>query len=105
LKLWLSKGRLGVPEGGAGYPYNFKKIGYRLQLASAGFSPEALLIRVERHVLGIRHPIIERRFRLADFIEVKGQSSPTELCQSIFLRQPLVAKAPCRIAIATTIVE
>ena len=115
-----------APEGDAGYPpHNIKKIGeegYRLELALAGFSPEELSIRVERDGLIIagRKPFppdrkflyesiaarsFERRFGLADLVEVKGAEFINGILSIDFLRRPPVAKAPCRIAIATTTVE
>jgi molecular chaperone IbpA len=93
-----------APERDAGYPsHNIKKNGtegYRFELALAGFSPDELLIRVERDVLiiarrkssdpdrklpyeSIAARSFERRFGLADLMRSRAQNPLTEFCRSI----------------------
>lgn len=84
----------GVPAETSPYPpYNIERLGensYRISMAVAGFSPSDLKIEVKEGLLSVRgekadegkdreflHRGIaarsfERRFQLADFVEVKG---------------------------------
>jgi molecular chaperone IbpA len=90
-----------APKRDAGH--NIKKNGaegYRFELALAGFSPDELLIRVERDVLiiarrkssdpdrklpyeSIAARSFERRFGLADLMRSRAQNPLTEFCRSI----------------------
>ena len=93
-----------APKRDAGYPpHNIKKNGaegYRFELALAKFSPDELLIRVERDVLIIARRkssdpdrklpyktiaarSFERCFGLADLMRSRGQKSLTEFRRSI----------------------
>ncbi|MCC0037909.1 MAG: Hsp20 family protein [Brucellaceae bacterium] len=87
---------LAQPEGGQSYPpYNIERTGddaYRISMAVAGFSDEDISIEAHRNVLtvkgeknenaeqdggevlyrGIASRAFERRFQLADFVEVQG---------------------------------
>ena len=87
---------LGQPEGGQSYPpYNIERTGedaYRISMAVAGFSDEDISIEAHRNVLtvkgeraadangegsevlyrGIASRSFERRFQLADHVEVVG---------------------------------
>ena len=87
---------LAQPEGGQSYPpYNIERTGddaYRISIAVAGFSDEDISIEAHRNVLtvkgeknenaeqdggevlyrGIASRAFERRFQLADFVEVQG---------------------------------
>ena len=87
---------LAQPEGGQSYPpYNIERTGddaYRISMAVAGFSDEDISIEAHRNVLtvkgeknenaeqdggevlyrGIASRAFERRFQLAEFVEVQG---------------------------------
>ena len=87
---------MGTPEGGQTYPpYNIERTGensYRISMAVAGFSEDEISIEAHRNVLtvkgeranettgegseilyrGIASRSFERRFQLADHVEVNG---------------------------------
>ena len=92
---------------------------YRISLAVAGFKPEQISITVDQNVLiisgraedkqdkgeylyrGIAGRPFERRFNLADFVEVKGASVDDGLLQVELKREVPEAMKPRRIEIKT----
>ncbi|MET0597835.1 MAG: Hsp20 family protein [Mesorhizobium sp.] len=95
-RLFTMLDSLGQPDGGQTYPpYNIERTGedaYRISMAVAGFADEDLFIEAHRNVLtvkgerkeegakdgaellyrGIAGRAFERRFQLADHVEVTG---------------------------------
>jgi molecular chaperone IbpA len=94
-RLFTMLDSLGQPDNGQSYPpYNIERTGedaYRISMAVAGFSPEDIAIEAHRNVLtvkgekpeakddtseflhrGIASRAFERRFQLADHVEVVG---------------------------------
>jgi len=94
-RLFTMLDSLGQPESGQSYPpYNIERTGddsYRISMAVAGFSDEDISIEAHRNVLtvkgekaeeqgedkqflhrGIAARAFERRFQLADHVEVQG---------------------------------
>jgi molecular chaperone IbpA len=95
-RLFTMLDSLGQPDGGQTYPpYNIERTGedsYRISMAVAGFSENEISIEAHRNVLtvkgeranetggegsevlyrGIAARSFERRFQLADHVEVKG---------------------------------
>ncbi|MCP2671489.1 Hsp20 family protein [Maricaulaceae bacterium EIL42A08] len=109
-------------EPGAGYPpYNIEQLGeheYRIELAVAGFGEEDLDIQVQENVLtisgkrapsegedrnflhrGIAERSFERRFHLADNVEVRGADLRNGLLQVRLEREIPEAKKPRQISI------
>ena len=103
-------------------PCNIVRTGedsYRISLAVAGFKPEQISITVDQNVLiisgraedkqdkgeylyrGIAGRPFERRFNLADFVEVKGASVDDGLLQVELKREVPEAMKPRRIEIKT----
>ena len=103
-------------------PCNIVRTGentYRISLAVAGFKPEQISVTVESNTLtisggagdkektgeylyqGIAGRPFERRFNLADFVEVKGASLEDGLLQIELERELPEAMKPRRIEIAT----
>lgn len=103
-------------------PCNIVRTGedsYRISLAVAGFKPEQISITVNQNVLiisgqaedkqdkgeylyrGIAGRPFERRFNLADFVEVKGASIDDGLLQIELKREVPEAMKPRRIDIKT----
>lgn len=90
---------------------------YRISLAAAGFKPEQINVTVEQNVLiitgnaaerhqpadylyrGIATRPFERRFNLADYVEVKGASFEDGLLQIDLQRELPDAMKPRRIEI------
>lgn len=94
-RLFTMLDSLAQPEGGQSYPpYNIERTGedaYRISMAVAGFSEDEISIEAHRNVLtikgekadeqteaaevlyrGIAARAFERRFQLADHVEVEG---------------------------------
>jgi molecular chaperone IbpA len=113
---------LRAPESDSLYPpYNIKTTGedsYSLELAVAGFTPEALTITVEQNLLivagnkpdegtghylhqGIPAGGFERRFHLAEFIKVVGASLEDGILRIDLVREVPEAMKPRRVPIET----
>jgi molecular chaperone IbpA len=102
-------------------PYNIVRTGenaYRISLAVAGFKPEQIVVTVHQNTLiltgqesqkgdqeflhrGIAARSFERRFSLADFVEVKGASFEDGLLQIDLAREVPEAMKPRRIEVRT----
>lgn len=103
-------------------PCNIVRTGenaYRISLAVAGFKPEQMAVTVEQDTLivsgrlekddgagdllyrGIAARPFERRFNLAEYVEVKGASLVNGLLQIELVREVPEAMKPRRIAITT----
>ncbi|MGU3496590.1 Hsp20 family protein [Xanthobacteraceae bacterium A53D] len=105
-------------------PYNIERTGenaYRVTVAVAGFTPEELSIEVKENALslrgekaapqnsdgaqvlhrGIAARAFERRFQLADHVEVKGASLENGLLHVDLVRNIPEAKKPRLIPITT----
>ncbi|OYY13116.1 MAG: molecular chaperone [Rhizobiales bacterium 35-68-8] len=105
-------------------PYNIERTGenaYRVTVAVAGFTPEELSIEVKENTLslrgekaasetgdsaqvlyrGIAARAFERRFQLADHVEVKGAALENGLLHVDLVRNIPEAKKPRTIAIST----
>jgi molecular chaperone IbpA len=100
-------------------PYNIVRTGensYRISLAVAGFKPDQISVTVQQNMLvvtgreaqksdhdylyrGIAARDFERRFSLADFVEVKGASFEDGLLQIDLVRELPEAMKPRRIEI------
>ncbi len=100
-------------------PYNIARTGenaYRIALAVAGFKPDQISVTVEQNTLvvrgreaqernndylhrGIAARDFERRFSLADFVEVKAASFEDGLLQIDLVRQLPETMKPKRIEI------
>ena len=115
---------LAQPEGGQSYPpYNIERTGddaYRISMAVAGFSDEDISIEAHRNVLtvkgeknenaeqdggevlyrGIASRAFERRFQLADFVEVQGAELRNGLLHIDLKREIPEEMKPRKIAIA-----
>lgn len=113
------------PETGQtpGYPpYNIERTGendYRISVAVAGFGESDLNIEVKENALtvkgekqqtesrgevlhqGIAARAFERRFQLADYVQVKGASLENGLLHIDLVREVPEAKKPRTIAITT----
>ncbi len=120
----------GNVEGGAPTypPYNIERTGenaYRVTVAVAGFTPEELSIEVKENTLslrgekaaqgggeasqvlyrGIAARAFERRFQLADHVEVKGASLENGLLHVDLVRNIPEAKKPRLIPITTGVAQ
>jgi molecular chaperone IbpA len=103
-------------------PYNIERTGenaYRISLAVAGFSPEELKIEVKEQTLsvsgekaaeaesktylhrGIAARAFERRFQLADHVDVTGAKFENGLLHVDLVRNVPESKKPRTIAIGT----
>jgi molecular chaperone IbpA len=114
---------VGGPDNGQTYPpYNIEKTGdnaYRVTLAVAGFGEEDLAIEAKENTLtikgekketvekdgevlyrGIAARAFERRFQLADYVEVKGASLQNGLLHVDLVREIPEAAKPRQIKIA-----
>ncbi len=100
-------------------PYNILRTGensYRVSLAVAGFKPDQISVTVQQNTLvitgrenqktehdymhrGIAARDFERRFSLADFVEVKGATFEDGLLQIDLVREVPEAMKPKRIEI------
>ncbi|MFL5260494.1 MAG: Hsp20 family protein [Hyphomicrobiales bacterium] len=105
-------------------PYNIERIGedeYRVTMAVAGFTPEDISIEVKQNVLtvtgkkqekqeskgeflhqGIAQRAFERRFQLADFVQVEGAELANGLLHVSLRREIPEAMKPRTIAIKST---
>ncbi|MGE0846567.1 MAG: Hsp20 family protein [Flavobacteriaceae bacterium] len=116
----------GVEGSGSGYPpYNIERTGenaYRITMAVAGFSDQELSIEVKEHTLSVRGDRLqvqsedaaevlyrgiaernfERRFQLADHVEVKGAKLENGLLHIDLAREIPEALKPRSIAIEAT---
>ena len=116
---------LGQPDSGNSYPrYNIERTGqdaYRISMAVAGFSDDEISIEAHRNVLtvkgerkeetvegtellyrGIASRTFERRFQLADFVEVTGAELKNGLLHIELKRNIPEEMKPRKIAIAKT---
>jgi molecular chaperone IbpA len=114
----------GVDNGGASYPpYNIERTGenaYRITMAVAGFGENDLSIEAKESVLtvkgdrtdgsdkdrevlyrGIAGRSFERRFQLADHVEVRGAKLENGLLHIDLVREIPEALKPRKIAIST----
>lgn len=120
---------LGQPEQAPAYPpYNIERTGentYRITMAVAGFDERELSIEAHAHVLtvkgekieedkpelteflyrGIAKRAFERRFQLADHVEVQNASLKNGLLHIDLLRNIPEAMKPRRISIAAEPVD
>ena len=102
-------------------PYNIEKLGedeYRITMAVAGFSEDDLYIELKQNTLtisgkksdrpdtgevlhqGIASRAFERRFQLADFVEVRGASLENGLLHVTLKREIPEAMKPRSISIS-----
>lgn len=124
-RLFTMLDSLGQPEhGGQSYPpYNIERTGddsYRISMAVAGFSDEDISIEAHRNVLtvkgektgeqdddrqflhrGIAARAFERRFQLADHVEVEGAALKNGLLHIDLRRNIPEEMKPRRIAITS----
>ena len=122
-RLFTMLDSLAQPDGGQTYPpYNIERTGedaYRISMAVAGFSDDEIAIEAHRNVLtikgerkeeadgegrellyrGIAARTFERRFQLADHVEVKGATLANGLLHIDLVREIPEAKKPRVIAI------
>jgi molecular chaperone IbpA len=110
-----------VDEGVSYPPYNIEKLGendYRITMAVAGFAPEDLNIEVRENTIvisggktdevkegqylhrGIAARSFERRFQLADHVQVKGASIENGLLHVDLVREIPERMKPRKIEIA-----
>ncbi|MCB1454396.1 MAG: Hsp20 family protein [Rhizobiaceae bacterium] len=115
---------LGQPDSGQTYPpYNIERTGddaYRISMAVAGFDEKEISIEAHRNVLtvkgekaeeqseandflyrGIAARAFERRFQLADFVEVNGAQLKNGLLHIDLKRNIPEEMKPRKIAIAS----
>ncbi|HYH37001.1 MAG TPA: Hsp20 family protein [Azospirillum sp.] len=104
-------------------PYNIEKTGedsYRITMAVAGFGPEDLTVTAQPNLLvvaarkatqdntqylhhGLATRAFERRFNLADYVQVKGASLENGLLSVDLVRELPEAMKPRRVAIDVTV--
>ena len=122
-RLFTMLDSLAQPDNGQTYPpYNLERTGedaYRISMAVAGFSEDEILIEAHRNVLtvkgekteeqtesseflhrGIAARAFERRFQLADHVEVQGAALKNGLLHIELKRNIPEEMKPRRIAIA-----
>lgn len=122
-RLFTMLDSLAQPDGGQTYPpYNIERTGedaYRISMAVAGFSESEISIEAHRNVLtikgeksedqdegsellyrGIAGRAFERRFQLADHVEVQGATLKNGLLHIDLKRNIPEEMKPRRIAIA-----
>jgi molecular chaperone IbpA len=122
-RLFTMLDSLGQPEQAPSYPpYNIERTGentYRITMAVAGFDESELSIEAREHALtvkgekkdetadesqylyrGIAKRAFERRFQLADHVEVRAASLKNGLLHIDLLREIPEAAKPRRIEIA-----
>ena len=128
-RLFTMLDSLAQPDGGQTYPpYNIERTGedaYRISMAVAGFSEEDISIEAHRNVLtvkgerkeetdkdgaellyrGIAGRSFERRFQLADHVDVTGAQLKNGLLHIDLLRSIPEAMKPRKIAIAAEAVN
>ena len=114
---------MGQPDGGQSYPpYNIERTGenaYRISMAVAGFGEDDLTIEAKEHTLtvkgersesradegaevlfqGIASRAFERRFQLAEHVEVKAANLENGLLHIDLVREIPEAMKPRRISI------
>lgn len=121
-RLFTMLDSLAQPDQGQTYPpYNIERTGenaYRITMAVAGFGEDELSIETREHVLtvkgekaeedsasgeylyrGIAKRAFERRFQLADHVEVRGASLKNGLLHVDLVREIPEAMKPRRIEI------
>jgi molecular chaperone IbpA len=120
---------LSQPDNAQAYPpYNIEKTGetsYRITMAVAGFSEEDIQIEVHRHTLvvktektdeqavagveflhrGIAARAFERRFQLADHVEIQGAALKNGLLHIDLKREVPEELKPRKIAISAPLVK
>jgi len=125
-RLFSMLDQLATPEGAQTYPpYNIERTGddtYRISMAVAGFSDKEISLEAHRNVLtikgekaeeenedsaeflyrGIASRAFERRFQLADHVEVKGAELKNGLLHIDLKRNIPEELKPRKIAISTT---
>ena len=124
-RLFSMLDQLATPEGAQTYPpYNIERTGddaYRISMAVAGFSDKEISLEAHRNVLtikgekaeedgdsaeflyrGIASRAFERRFQLADHVEVKGAELKDGLLHIDLKRNIPEELKPRRIAISTS---
>ena len=125
-RLFTMLDTLAQPEGGQSYPpYNIERTGedsYRISMAVAGFSDEEISIEAHRNVLtikgerkdetngegsevlyrGIAARAFERRFQLADHVDVVGAALKNGLLHIDLKRNIPEELKPRKIAISAT---
>ncbi|WP_099865451.1 Hsp20 family protein [Pararhizobium haloflavum] len=125
-RLFTMLDSLAQPDQGQTYPpYNIERTGenaYRITMAVAGFGEDELSIEAREHTLtvkgeksdengddgseflyrGIAKRAFERRFQLADHVEVRGASLKNGLLHIDLVREIPEAMKPRRIAIEAT---
>lgn len=124
-RLFSMLDQIGQPDGGQTYPpYNIERTGedaYRVTMAVAGFGEDEISIEAHRNVLtvkgekseetaaegtellyrGIASRAFERRFQLADHVEVSGASLKNGLLHVDLKRNVPEEMKPRKIAIGT----
>ena len=124
-RLFSMLDQIGQPDGGQTYPpYNIERTGedaYRVTMAVAGFGENEISIEAHRNVLtvkgekseesanegsellyrGIASRAFERRFQLADHVEVTGATLKNGLLHVDLKRNIPEEMKPRKIAIAT----
>ena len=123
-RLFAMLDRSGEAEAANGYPpYDIERTGendYRISIAVAGFKDEDLTIEAKENVLlvrgerksgdeprgqmlhqGIAARAFERRFQLADYVQVKGAALENGLLHVDLVREVPEAKKPRLIPIAS----
>jgi len=125
-RLFTMLDSLGQLDGGQTYPpYNIERTGedvYRISMAVAGFSEDDILVEAHRNVLtikgdkreeqnkdnseflyrGIASRSFERRFQLADYVEVAGATLKDGLLHIDLVRNVPEEMKPRRIPVART---
>jgi molecular chaperone IbpA len=124
-RLFSMLDQVGGPETAPSYPpYNIERTGetaYRITVAVAGFAEAELFLEVNENTLtirgekqaraedksevlyqGIAARAFERRFQLADYVQVKGASLENGLLHVDLEREIPEAKKPRQIAIGGT---
>lgn len=119
---------MGQPESAQSYPpYNIERTGedaYRITMAVAGFGDDELELEAHRNVLtvkgekaehkddnaellyrGIAGRTFERRFQLADHVEVKGAELKNGLLHIDLVREVPEELKPRRISIAAPVAK
>ena len=128
-RLFTMLDSLGQPDGGQQTypPYNIERTGedaYRITMAVAGFSDEDIQIEAHRNQLtvtgekheapsdvaevlyrGIAARAFERRFQLADFVEVKGATLKNGLLHIDLKREIPEEMKPRKIAVSAVSAE
>ncbi|MDX3929285.1 MAG: Hsp20 family protein [Shinella sp.] len=127
-RLFTMLDSLGQPDQAQSYPpYNIERTGenaYRITMAVAGFDEKELSIEAREHALtvkgektdenaedgqylyrGIAKRAFERRFQLADHVEIRAASLKNGLLHIDLVREIPEAMKPRKIAIASAVSE